>query len=855
MFYIKVAPTGLFLDLEASAYITTETQLRSNPDRGWRLEAYVNVANTSEDGQTPQEDPTFNLWNNLAKEQYREFSPQLTQVYFYLTGYKQTEILPEYAFDRMQAVFDRAKELGIKLVVRFAYQSDMYSGAGDAEDSIMLAHMKQLKPLLEKNADLIYSIEAGFLGVWGEWHSYDRSGIQHDEKALLEGIIDMVPDGIYLQVRYPYILHCIDEASPSYSRIGEIGIHNDSFFGYKYNPSAYPMIPVPDGTVLPEEVTEEDISFYKYNWDKAMEMSLCAPMGGELFWGFETDESQYTDAYDALIQYSLFRQSIFSLYHGYKEDIGNEDGSGVYSMLDWGNTVLSPQWLDENNIPYDPLYFTDGNGEATERNVLEFITDHLGYRLKLIDADISGEFSAGGETDIWLRLKNYGFSAAYNMISGFAVLDEADNVVSSVEAGKPAEWHSRDPENKDSGEPLTHSISGKLPLPAEPGKYKLVFYLKNSAGTGARLTNGLEYIDGGYTVIYNFEIPETDFGGIKDILVFDSGKDMYGEKAVNIIGDSISQGLNAGNLYDHSWASLFKERLGNYIGGCNMGYVSFNDSGSEYREIHTVKPVTDGWVKHFGWEAGGTPGNFNYTSFSSDEEILRISLNRSENGKNRGINGFYIYYTKAPDYGSFSVLVNGETTAVINCAAQQRNETARSGYICIPEQCGDDITVEIVKTASDVTNVIMINGIAYAADPDAVTVNNYSLSGMRLVEYTDALLAELAKANIVIFTLGTNDAGTGADIELFRHKLTVLTEACRKNGSVLIVGDVIWPRGGDEYWATAYKNALKSASARAGGYYIDFTHLVTEGFLSDICHPTAYGHSLIASYLCEKMGI
>lgn len=861
-YYAKATPESysFSLNLYGSAYDGVETQLRRNPDRGWRLEAYVNVANTSDDNQTPQSDPTFNVWNNLAKEPYQVFSPQLTQVYFYLTGYKNTQNLPQYAFDRMQAVFDKAEELGIKLVVRFAYQGEMKQGIGDAEDAIMLAHMQQLKPFLEENADLIYSIEAGFLGAWGEWHSYNKSGIEHNEKALLEGIINMVPENVYLQVRYPQILDYIDESSPVYNKLGNIGIHNDSFFGYTFNTSAWPMIPVPEGTVIPDGVTAEMLAEYEYNWNKAMQTGTYAPMGGELFWGYETTEDQYTDAYDALIQYSMFRQSVFSLYHGYKEGMHGVEGDGIFSMQDWEATPVTPEWLEANNITYDPNYFVDSNGNTVEHNVLEFITDHLGYRIALKDIDIKGAFASGSELDVNLNLVNYGFASAFNMNSGFAILDREGNVVSTVAVGNPALWHSRNPENWNDGELLTHNISSKIALPTENGTYKLAFYLKNSLGTGASLANDLEYIDGGYTVIYTFNIGGTaEEENLTTVLNFDKGMDMFGEKAVNILGDSITQGLDAFELYDNSWASLFKGALNDRVGTNNMGFVSMNYAGGSYEEIHTIETVTDTWTKHSGWNAAGTPGHVNYVTWSKNEEILRFTLDRNVGGIDRHINGFYIYYTEGPDYDTFEVKVNGQSVATVDCVADVRKDTARSQYIEIPADCGNELTIDIVKAASDVETMVMINGIAYMDDPvDSVTVNNYSLSGVRLVEYSDTLIEELSKANVVICTLGTNDAGTEADLDTFKHKLNVLAESCKKNGSTLIVGDVIWRRYGNDEWATAYKNALKSAAARANGYFIDFTPLEVncDGFLyDDICHPSILGHRLMAEYFCEQLGL
>lgn len=440
--------------------------LNYNPDRAWRLEAYVDVANKS----GSQVDPAINVRNGVSR--YAKYSPQLVQTYFYLDGYKDQLEIDEKGMERMQQVFDCAKELGIKLVVRFAYQGDM-QGTGEASDEIMLSHMKQLKPLLEKNVKLINVVEAGFLGAWGEWHSYKEF---HNPTALLRGILEMVPEPLYVEVRQPEYKNLILSTEDIYSRIG---FHDDAFFGYRYCADASTLNPG----------TEE--------WNQIIEESAYVPVGGETFWGFETNE--VINGFDSILQFSLFRQNTFSLYHCFIED-----GAGKgYEMEKWVETEITPEWLESNNIAYSPNWFgTDGK---IERSVFDFVSDYLGYRIEAKSADISGVVQKNGSLDVDFKLVNYGFSAAFNMYSGFAILDENNQEVLSVPAGNPETWNSRDPENYDDPSLIEYTISSEVPLPKESGKYKLAFYLKNSAGTGARLNNDLNYIDG-YSIFYEFEI-------------------------------------------------------------------------------------------------------------------------------------------------------------------------------------------------------------------------------------------------------------------------------------------------------------------------------------------------------------
>lgn len=461
--------------------ITSEQDilLRYNPDRGWRGEAYVNVGNGGADGQTVQRDPAGNI-RNFAKR-YAEYPSTICQVYFYLTSFKNDSVLPDYAFENMQKCFDAAKELNMKLTVRFAYQGSM-DGTGEAEDDIMLAHMKQLKPFLQKNVDRIHVIEAGFLGVWGEWHSYK---LEHDRKKLINGIVDMTPKELYVQVRYPGIKNLISKNDERYDRIG---FHDDSFFGYRYCSSAATLNPGED------------------DWNQVIAESPYVPVGGECFWGYENSEE--IDSHDSIIQYSAFRQNSFSIFHSFIEgDLGYSayGTKNFYPLKDWLNEEITEEWLEKNNITYAPGWFLNSKGEKITRYAFDFVADYLGYKLELKQAEIKGELNTGGKLNVNVELVNYGFSAAFHMQSSLVILDEKGKIVSEVKAGDPESWNSRNPEDYNDGKLLTHYINGKIDLPDSSGKYSLAVRLCNSEGTGARFGNNLRYSNG-CTVIYDFEI-------------------------------------------------------------------------------------------------------------------------------------------------------------------------------------------------------------------------------------------------------------------------------------------------------------------------------------------------------------
>lgn len=342
------------------------------------------------------------------------------------------------------------------------------------------------------------------------------------------------------------------------------------------------------------------------------------------------------------------------------------------------------------------------------------------------------------------------------------------------------------------------------------------------------------------------------------IFDFSEGKDMYGDKTVNIIGDSISQGLNSDLFYDYSWAALFKEAIAKKYGTHNIGFVSLLDRTNEAvpgREIHTVSFPQGEWERYY--VSGNTPGGMSYATHEQGA-ILRIEVNRHEGGKDRHINGFYVYYPEGPYRSTITVQVNGQELAVIDANRSEVNGCGRSEYIALPENCPDEVQIDLI--AGDCTNKsVIISGISYIDDPNDLIVNNYSLSGIELVQIDDDALQKMCRANVVILTLGTNDAGLGADIGIFNSKLDRVKYACQENGSLLIIGNMIWDREADPDYASAYKNALRDAADEAGGYYLDFNfaRIRSDKFLEasrpwDV-HPTVVGHDLIAQVLCEYL--
>ena len=109
----------------------------------------------------------------------------------------------------MQADFNKIRNAGLKCIVRFAYSDNDAAGQRDASKAQILAHILQVKPILNTNIDVISIMQAGFIGTWGEWYYTDFFGMSPtatdyaNRKEVVDGILSALPVSRMVQIRTP----------------------------------------------------------------------------------------------------------------------------------------------------------------------------------------------------------------------------------------------------------------------------------------------------------------------------------------------------------------------------------------------------------------------------------------------------------------------------------------------------------------------------------------------------------------------------------------------------------------------------------------------------------------------------
>ena len=166
---------------------------------------------------------------------------------YYLTDYMESDIAPEF-LDLISKNMSVLREGGVKCVLRFAYKTDMYETGHpwDAQPEWVHRHIEQLKPVLQKNSDVILCLQAGFIGVWGEWGYTDgfmRSPSTKEDfrtrRDVMLALLDALPKNRTVAVRTgryrmnmfldSYADSVTIETAYNESDLSRICAHNDCF--------------------------------------------------------------------------------------------------------------------------------------------------------------------------------------------------------------------------------------------------------------------------------------------------------------------------------------------------------------------------------------------------------------------------------------------------------------------------------------------------------------------------------------------------------------------------------------------------------------------------------------------------
>lgn len=273
--------------------------------------------------------------------------------------------------NQIQAGFDAARTHGIKVKPRVAYNDD---GGADAPKSVILNHIQQLKPLWEANKDVIYHMDAGFIGGWGEWHSSSNGlGNNADRTEILNAILDALPQDRMVGIRTPHFKREIFNGTPGDdtlkitaanafdgSNLSRVGHLNDCFLASTSDFGTY---------VTPGWSRQDEIDYIGSE-------SEFSPHGGET-----CNPSAFSTGANAISEMSQLHTD--------------------YLNINYHPTVVQ-SWVD------------DGNTSGGFDDSFEEISRRLGYRYELQTAELPDAVKPSGLLEIEFTIDNIGFGELFN---------------------------------------------------------------------------------------------------------------------------------------------------------------------------------------------------------------------------------------------------------------------------------------------------------------------------------------------------------------------------------------------------------------------------------------------------------
>ena len=183
-------------------------------------------------------------FNNTRRNGY-----SLSRAYVRLDEYRNRPLPPVF-LAQLNRQLQLVRSAGTKVVLRFGYNfpndGDDIEKAPDASLDLTIAHINQLKPILQQNADVIAVMQGGFIGAWGEWHGSGNGLARPQPKAkILAALLAATPTSRMVQLRYPNDIRnnypqplTLTDAFRG-NRQARVGFHNDCFLANQSDAGTY----------------------------------------------------------------------------------------------------------------------------------------------------------------------------------------------------------------------------------------------------------------------------------------------------------------------------------------------------------------------------------------------------------------------------------------------------------------------------------------------------------------------------------------------------------------------------------------------------------------------------------------
>jgi hypothetical protein len=204
---------------------------------------------------------------NCAKETNFGYGPtKVVRIYICLSGEVSTSVcsqqpavtgpLSATMLTDMNTRIAAFAGTGIRLMVRFTYNfGPIGPGAMDAPIDVISKHIDQVAPILLQHKDLIFAIEAGFIGTWGEWHdSTNGNDTAAAHKIVLDKELSYFNGLLPILVREPGdLIQYNDSLSPS----SGLGLHDDYYASNSTDAGTFENCDTRAGFCVPQYTSDQ----------------------------------------------------------------------------------------------------------------------------------------------------------------------------------------------------------------------------------------------------------------------------------------------------------------------------------------------------------------------------------------------------------------------------------------------------------------------------------------------------------------------------------------------------------------------------------------------------------------------
>jgi hypothetical protein len=316
----------------------------------------------------------------------------------------------------------------MRLLLRFTYNfGPIGPGAMDAPIDVIATHIDQIAPIVRRHRDLIFALEAGFIGTWGEWHDSTNG---NDNAAAHKVVLDK--ELAHFRGLFPILVRdpgSLVEYTGSLVPEPGLGIHDD---------------------------------YYASNVNDAATWVTCAPRSGFCLEGYTPDQMRSYGAQIATT--TMFAGEFGAVY----VPLENCSSLSAYSY------TYHPQSISLHPYPPDVATFLAGEGCAPD------FYNRVGTRIVLQNVNVIGDAVPGGRLYVTAQTVNDGYGRVIRRRPATLVFLQ-DGIIVGRHEISTAELDLRTLQSAAIPTPVTFGFEATLPTQLHPGSVLLALLFSDPA--------------------------------------------------------------------------------------------------------------------------------------------------------------------------------------------------------------------------------------------------------------------------------------------------------------------------------------------------------------------------------------